>query len=267
MSLINDALKRAKEAQQQAPLPQPDLPFRPIEPPNADAGPITANLKAIPRNLMKSLNALVLAGVMGALSAGRAEAGEAAAGSPEQPLADKRLEEKILGYWAPNWEAIAEKWKPMFKGLAELSLGDRSEAGLAEAEKEVAEEVKELCRVMTMEVVKDKYIQHTGPGRVEEQGYVVKKVDAKTGTIEVELPSSHGGTPERGRIILTGDRLTIIGLPEEESASWILDRIDKQTFEKRQAAAAKSKLFEDKSNMPGESKTPKGQEPKQSEGQ
>lgn len=32
MSLINDALRRAKDAQQQAPLPQPDLPFRPIEP-------------------------------------------------------------------------------------------------------------------------------------------------------------------------------------------------------------------------------------------
>jgi len=32
MSLINDALKRAKAAQQQAPLPQADLPFRPVEP-------------------------------------------------------------------------------------------------------------------------------------------------------------------------------------------------------------------------------------------
>lgn len=32
MSLINDALKRAKAAQQQAPLPTPDLPFRPVEP-------------------------------------------------------------------------------------------------------------------------------------------------------------------------------------------------------------------------------------------
>jgi len=32
MSLINDALKRAKAAQQQAPLPQVDLPFRPVEP-------------------------------------------------------------------------------------------------------------------------------------------------------------------------------------------------------------------------------------------
>lgn len=32
MSLINDALRRAKDAQQQTPLPQPDLPFRPVEP-------------------------------------------------------------------------------------------------------------------------------------------------------------------------------------------------------------------------------------------
>lgn len=32
MSLINDALKRAKAAQQQASLPPPDLPLRPVEP-------------------------------------------------------------------------------------------------------------------------------------------------------------------------------------------------------------------------------------------
>ena len=32
MSLINDALKRAQKAQKQAPLPPPDLPFRPVEP-------------------------------------------------------------------------------------------------------------------------------------------------------------------------------------------------------------------------------------------
>ncbi|HOX56360.1 MAG TPA: hypothetical protein P5205_07255 [Candidatus Paceibacterota bacterium] len=32
MSLINDALKRAKETQQQVPLPPPDLPLRPVEP-------------------------------------------------------------------------------------------------------------------------------------------------------------------------------------------------------------------------------------------
>ena len=32
MSLINDALRRAKEAHQQTPVPPPDLPFRPVEP-------------------------------------------------------------------------------------------------------------------------------------------------------------------------------------------------------------------------------------------
>jgi hypothetical protein len=32
MSLINDALKRAKEAHQQVPVPPADLPFRPVEP-------------------------------------------------------------------------------------------------------------------------------------------------------------------------------------------------------------------------------------------
>ena len=38
MSLINDALRRAKEAQKHAPLPRsPDLPFRPVEPPQQSA--------------------------------------------------------------------------------------------------------------------------------------------------------------------------------------------------------------------------------------
>src|SRR5512139_917391 len=32
MSLINDALRRAKKAQEHAPVPPPDLPFRPVEP-------------------------------------------------------------------------------------------------------------------------------------------------------------------------------------------------------------------------------------------
>ena len=187
---------------------------------------------------------------------------ESAASAPGRKATDKPLEEAVIGYWAPNWDTISVKWKPMFEQLAQLQLGDRTEEGLAAAEKEAAEEVKELCRVMTMEFTKDKSIQHTGPGRTEEQRYVVKKSDPKTGVIDVELPSNYGGKPELAKLVLTGDRLVFIGIPENESAPWILDRIDKATFEKRQAEATKSKLFKDKKETQesGPSKEPKPDE-------
>lgn len=210
--------------------------------------------------IRQKLLALTWATVM--VAANPAFAGEAAANAQDPKPGEKPLEEQVLGYWAPNWEAISIKWKPMFEQLAQLQLGDRSEKGLAAAEKKAAEEVKELCRVMTMEFTKDKSIQHTGPGRTEEQRYVVKKSDSKTGVIDVELPSNYGGKPELAKLVLTGDRLVFAGIPENESASWILDRIDKETFEKRQAEATKSKLFKDKKEAQesGPSKEPKPDE-------
>ena len=200
--------------------------------------------EALMNNLMKTIKSAVL--VVATMVAHPSSAtGDATASPPNPQKADKTLEEQVLGYWAPDSEAMADKWKPMLKGLAELSLGDRSEKGLAEAEKKATEEIKEGCRVTTFEVTKDSYLQHTGPGRVEKQGYVVKRVDAKTGTIEVELTSSHGGKPTRGKLVLAGERLTITELPEEQSVPWILVRVDKREYEKREAAAAESSLFKD----------------------
>ena len=64
--------------------------------------------------------------------------GHAAALEP----AERPLEERILGYWMPDWEAISvnENWIAMVKGMAELSLGDRTEEGVAQSEKKVMEE-------------------------------------------------------------------------------------------------------------------------------
>jgi hypothetical protein len=212
---------------------------------------------------MKIPKAAILAGFLGILCAGQAGAEKDADGSAGEERVDKPLEEQILGYWAPNWDAMSEKWKPLIKGMAELGGPRRSEEEFAAAEKKIAEDTKELCRVNTMEFTKDKFLLHIGLGSVgEEYGYVVKKVDAAAGTIELDMTSSDGA-PERGRIVLKGDRLTITPIDEmgnEITAPWILDRIDRQAFEQRQKEAAESKRFKKEGKVPQDLNTPKGKE-------
>jgi hypothetical protein len=206
---------------------------------------------------MKSiLTALALAGISGTFVCGFMGTAKAEEEPAEKEKADKPFEEQLIGYWAPDWDVIAEKWKPMFEGLAQLGGAGLSKEELAAAEKEAAEEAKEYCRVLTIEFTKDQFRQHTGPGNVAEQAYVVKKVDAKTGTIEVELVSRGGGKAESDSIVLKGDRLTMIEMGEAKSAPWILNRIDKETFEKRQKAAAESEMFKKAGKKPEDSGTP-----------
>ena len=158
-------------------------------------------------------------------------------------IPDIPLQDQILGPWAPDWQAMAPKWQPMIRGLAGLQLGDRTPAGLARAEQEAADEIKTGLNVTTFEFTADEIRQHTGPGRIEAQSYTLKKNHPATGTLEIELSSSRGGTPERARLILANDRLTFTGAPEAPSAPYILRRITRQDFQKRQTAAARSKLF------------------------
>jgi hypothetical protein len=207
------------------------------------------------------LTALVLARTLGNPGAGFVGAAKAAEEPADKEKADKPLEQQLIGYWAPDWDEISVYWKPMFKELAKLGGPNLSKEELAEAEKEAAEEAKEYCRLLTIEFTKDQFRQHSGPGSVGEQAYVVKKVDAKTGTIEVELVSGGGGKPERDSIVLKGDRLTMTEKGkkgEGQSTPWILDRIDKETFEKRQKAAAESQKSRDAGEKPQDSDKPAG---------
>jgi hypothetical protein len=202
------------------------------------------------------LTALTLAGILGVLGAGLAGAVNAADEPQAQKEAETPLEENLVGYWAPDWDEISVKWKPMFEELAKLGVPNLSKEELAAAEKEAAEEAKDYCRLLTIEFTKDQFRQHSGPGSVGEQAYVVKKVDAKTGTIEVELVSRDGGKPERDSIVLKGDRLTMTEMSPEgekgegQSTPWILNRIDKEAFEKRQKAAAESQKSKDAGEKP-----------------
>jgi hypothetical protein len=199
--------------------------------------------------MKRLLNMLFGAFALGVFAAGEAVAGQGAADAP----AEKPLEERIVGYWAPNWDEISVAWKPMFEQLATLSLGDRTKEGFAKYEQKIADDAQAMCRVMTMEITRDQFILHHGAdGEREVSGYVVKSVDANAGTLEVEVSSPDGGEQERGRFVLSGDRLTLATLPEGSSVVWILDRIDKQAFEKRQALAAEAKLGKDAGAPPND---------------
>lgn len=206
--------------------------------------------------MKNTLTVLALACTLGNPGAGFLGAAKAAEEPADKEKAEKPLEQQLIGYWAPDWDEISVKWKPMFEELAKLGGPNLSKEELAAAEKEAAEEAKEYCRVLTIEFTKDQFRQHTGPGNLAEQAYVVKKVDTKTGTIEVELVSRGGGKAERDSIVLKGDRLTMTEMGEAKSAPWILDRIDKETFEKRQKAAAESEMFQKAGKKPEDSGTP-----------
>lgn len=196
--------------------------------------------------MKNTLTALALACSLGNPCTGSVGAAKAEEDAADHEKANKALERQLIGYWAPDWDEISVKWKPMFEELAKLGGANLSKEELAEAEKEAAEEAKEYCRLLTIEFTKDQFRQHSGTGSVGEQAYVVKKVDAKNGTIEVELVSRGGGKPERDSIVLKGDRLTMTEMGEvgEEgegpSTPWILNRIDKEAFEKRQKAATEA---------------------------
>jgi hypothetical protein len=208
--------------------------------------------------MKNTLTALAFACTLGNPGAGFVGAAKAAEETADKDKAEKPIDQQIIGYWAPDWDEISVKWKPMFEDLAKLGGPNLSKEDLATAEKEATEEAKEYCRVLTIEFTKDQFRQHTGPGNLAEQAYVVKKVDAKTGTIEVELVSRGGGKAERGSIVLKGDRLTMTEMGEAKSVPWILDRIDKETFEKRQKAAAESEMFNKAGMKPQDSDKPAG---------
>lgn len=210
---------------------------------------------------MKKLKALILAGVLGIPGMVPAQDGKGAV-TPER--ADMPPGDRLPGYWAPDWEAMSAEWMPAIKEWAKLGGPGLSGAQLADAEKRLAEEMKEWCRVKTMEFTKDRFLQHIGPGKTEQEyRYVLGKVDAKAGTIEVEM-TPVGGDPERGRILIQGDRLTIHLADDGAngvSVPWILDRIDRQAFEKRQKEAARSKRFQNAGKVPVEPQAPENRKP------
>jgi hypothetical protein len=150
------------------------------------------------------------------------------------------LEERMFGYWATDWEAMAESWQPMIKGMAEML--SRNEKERAAAEKKGEEEMRQVFGTATVEIRKGEIIFNdysAGPPRMT---YLPKSQDPATGILEMqtEVPDSE---PASWRATLAGDRLTLIELERggEQSLPLVLKRIDAAEFEKRRKAAGKLK--------------------------
>lgn len=144
------------------------------------------------------------------------------------------IEERIWGYWATDWDAMAESWQPAVKGWAEMSSAGKD---LAAAEKKVVEELKEVYGTMTVEVKKGELTLYQDPGRPDRMTYVPAASDLATGTLELKT-SQPGGASGTWRAVLDGDRLTLMECGEEGSPlPLVLNRIDAAAFEKRRKAA------------------------------
>jgi len=170
------------------------------------------------------------------------------------------LDERILGFWAPDWDAMAKSWQPFVQGALEMRRIGPDDKDRAAAEKEVVEELKAGFDVMTMEIKKGEMVDYVYPGRPDRSTYRVMSMDAATGTLKLE-DTSPGSTPSIIRAVLSGDRLTLTEGEEGEHLPMVYKRIDAAAFEKRQKAAAESELSKDKSEMPQEFTAPKGAEP------
>ena len=70
------------------------------------------------------LTALVLACTLANPGAGFIGAAKAAEEPADKEKADKPFEQQLIGYWAPDWDEISVKWKPMFEELAKLGVSD-----------------------------------------------------------------------------------------------------------------------------------------------
>jgi hypothetical protein len=144
------------------------------------------------------------------------------------------IEERLWGYWATDWDAMAESWQPAVKGWAEMSAAGR---GLAAAEKKVVEELKEVYGAMTVEIKKGELTLYQDPGRPDRMTYVPAASDPATRALELKT-SKPGGAAGTWRAVLNGDRLTLMESGDEGSPlPLVLNRIDAAAFEKRNKSA------------------------------
>jgi hypothetical protein len=170
------------------------------------------------------------------------------------------LEERIFGYWATDWEAMAKAWQPIVEQALAMR-GPRRDDEDREAErKKVVEEMKAGFDLMTMVFKRGEIFDYTYPGNPEKKTYRVKSLNEATNTLdlEVNIPDQESSTM---RMILAGDQLTLTEVGEEQSVPMMYRRIDEAAFEARRRAAAESKLFK---NQNGKSNDPEPTKEKES---
>ena len=154
------------------------------------------------RNLVTTIGALTALALLTLLPA-TGQAGE--------------LEKKMIGYWAPNPEAMMEEIKKQ--------LGDDPNAAAA------LPLIQAMMANMAIEVKKGEVIIHA-MGEKQVATYTITKEDAATKTITMKVKDDEGES--EGTAKIDGDKLTL----SKEGENILLNRIKKEDFEKRKKAAA-----------------------------
>ena len=127
------------------------------------------------------------------------------------------LEGRVIGYWAPDAEAIMKEMEERFKDSPDELAA--SKARNAPMITEMAFEIPE----------KGKIVMHM-MGDSLNMSYTVKTIDEATKTLSVEITDPDGGT-ESGSFIIGEDKLKLSTGGDEPDLSLV--RIDEAAFKKR----------------------------------
>ncbi len=185
----------------------------------------------------------------------KAETTPAAAGQEKGTL-----EERIFGYWATDWESMAQAWQPMVEQMIDMRGVGRDDKDREAERKKAVEEMKAGFDVMAMVVKRGEISDYTYPGNPEKKTYRVKSLNEATNTLDLEVTTPNQ-KPYVMRMVLAGEQLTLTEVGDEQSLPMMYRRIDEAAFEVRRRAAAESKLFK---NQNGPSSDPEPTKEKES---
>lgn len=182
------------------------------------------------------------------------------AGTPPAAAGQGTIEERIFGYWATDWEAMAQAWQPMVEQMIDMKGVGRDDKDREAERKKAVEELKAGFDVMAMVFKRGEISDYTYPGNPEKKTYRVKSLNEANSTLDLEVATPNQ-KPYVMRMVLAGDQLTLTEVAEEQGLPMMYRRIDEAAFEARRRAAAESKLFK---NQNGQSKDPEPAKEKES---
>lgn len=134
----------------------------------------------------------------------------------DNPAPNGTLEEKMVGYWAPDAAAMTKKFKEQ--------LGEDPNAAA------LIPFIEAMMANMTVQVKKGSVIIHA-MGEEQTATFTVTKSDEATKTLTMKVKDDDGES--EGTAKIDGDKLTL----SKDGEDILLNRIQKEEFEKRKAAA------------------------------
>ena len=136
----------------------------------------------------------------------------------------KSLEDQLIGYWAPNPEAMLE--------MALASMPEAAKADPATM-KMMKEQMTAMAGKMVIHFDGSKTFMY-GPDAPEESTYKITATDEETKTLTAEITDADGET-ETGKATVDGDKLTLEKGDDEMKLELL--RITEAEFKKRTAPA------------------------------